>query len=127
MKTTFPDELIQFVDRDPAVHAAYWAVRNGVALDKALIDLAVCQTRRCEELTKTAIEAVTRHSRPMLILRHEDYVVPAKHAQAVEPAVRKCAWTGMGCDICGFGSVENVDEFDPRKPCPECGQVMVLE
>ena len=66
MKTTFPDELIQFVDRDPAVHAAYWAVRNGVALDKALIDLAVCQTRRCEELTKTAIEAVTRHSRPML-------------------------------------------------------------
>ncbi len=30
-------------------------------------------------------------------------------------------WTGLGCDLCGFGSVENVDEFDPRKPCPECG------
>jgi hypothetical protein len=32
-------------------------------------------------------------------------------------------WTGLGCDLCGFGSVENVDEFNPTKPCPECGTV----
>jgi hypothetical protein len=36
-------------------------------------------------------------------------------------------WTGMGCDLCGFGSVENVDEFDPRKPCPECATVALPE
>lgn len=34
-------------------------------------------------------------------------------------------WTGIGCDVCGFGSVENVDEFDPMRPCPECGEIMV--
>lgn len=33
-------------------------------------------------------------------------------------------WTGLGCDCCGFGTVENVDEFNPNKPCPECGSVM---
>jgi len=30
-------------------------------------------------------------------------------------------WTGLGCDICGFGTIENIEEFDPKKPCPECG------
>lgn len=34
-------------------------------------------------------------------------------------------WTGMGCDVCGFGSVENISEFDPCKPCPKCEAVMV--
>ena len=34
-------------------------------------------------------------------------------------------WTGLGCDVCGFGTVEDVDEFDPEKPCPDCGAVMV--
>lgn len=33
-------------------------------------------------------------------------------------------WTGMGCDVCGFGTVEDCDRFDPHKPCPECGEVM---
>ncbi len=32
-------------------------------------------------------------------------------------------WTGIGCDVCGFGTVENLDEFDPTKPCPECATV----
>ncbi len=32
-------------------------------------------------------------------------------------------WTGYGCDVCGFGTVEDVEEYDPRKPCPECGDV----
>ena len=45
----------------------------------------------------------------------------------IDPAIlaEDFEWTGMGCDVCGFGTVENVDEFDPRKPCPECGVVMV--
>ena len=34
------------------------------------------------------------------------------------------AWMGIGCDVCGFGTVENVDEFDPMQPCPDCGNVM---
>ena len=34
-------------------------------------------------------------------------------------------WTGLGCDVCGFGSVEDVENFKPKKPCPECGEVMV--
>ena len=34
-------------------------------------------------------------------------------------------WTGIGCDVCGFGSVEDVDDFDPKKPCPDCGEVML--
>jgi hypothetical protein len=34
-------------------------------------------------------------------------------------------WTGLGCDVCGFGSVENVEEFDPRKPCPECKTIAI--
>lgn len=29
----------------------------------------------------------------------------------------------MGCDVCGFGSVEDLDKFDPTKPCPECQTV----
>jgi hypothetical protein len=33
-------------------------------------------------------------------------------------------WTGMGCDVCGFGTVEDCDRFDPHKPCPDCGAVM---
>jgi hypothetical protein len=28
---------------------------------------------------------------------------------------------GPGCDVCGFGSVENCEAFDPTKPCPDCG------
>lgn len=36
-------------------------------------------------------------------------------------------WTGAGCDVCGFGTVEDVDEFDPCEPCPECGAVMLPE
>ncbi len=36
-------------------------------------------------------------------------------------------WTGLGCDVCGFGTVEDIDKFNPRKPCPECGAVMVPE
>lgn len=34
-------------------------------------------------------------------------------------------YAGPGCDVCGFGTVENIDEFDPRFPCPECGNVAV--
>lgn len=34
-------------------------------------------------------------------------------------------WTGLGCDCCGFGTVDNVEALDPRKPCPECGEVMI--
>jgi hypothetical protein len=34
-------------------------------------------------------------------------------------------WTGLGCDVCGFGTVEDVDKFSPYKPCPECGEVMI--
>lgn len=34
-------------------------------------------------------------------------------------------WTGLGCDVCGFGSVEDIDRFDPKEPCPECGSVML--
>lgn len=33
-------------------------------------------------------------------------------------------WTGLGCDVCGFGTVEDVDLFDPTKPCPDCGAIM---
>ena len=33
-------------------------------------------------------------------------------------------WTGLGCDVCGYGSVENVEEYDPTKPCPDCGVIM---
>lgn len=36
---------------------------------------------------------------------------------------KKNFWTGFGCDLCGFGTVENVDEFDPFEPCPDCGTV----
>ena len=31
----------------------------------------------------------------------------------------------MGCDVCGFGTVEDVDKFNPLKPCPDCGVVMI--
>lgn len=34
-------------------------------------------------------------------------------------------WTGFGCDVCGFGTVEDVDLFDPTEPCPKCGSVMI--
>lgn len=37
----------------------------------------------------------------------------------------KLQWTGIGCDVCGYGTVDDVDDFDPRKPCPVCGEVMV--
>lgn len=44
----------------------------------------------------------------------------------IDPGVlESLEWTGLGCDCCGYGTVENVDEFDPGKPCPECGSVMV--
>jgi len=35
-------------------------------------------------------------------------------------------WTGMGCDVCGFGTVDldEIDLFDPKKPCPGCGRIM---
>jgi hypothetical protein len=33
------------------------------------------------------------------------------------------AWTGLGCDVCGFGTVDNCDQFSPQRPCPECGTV----
>ena len=33
-------------------------------------------------------------------------------------------WTGMGCDVCGYGTIEDLDKFDPQKPCPECGTIM---
>ena len=36
-------------------------------------------------------------------------------------------WMGLGCDVCGFGSVENLEDFNPRRPCPECGNVAVRE
>lgn len=36
-------------------------------------------------------------------------------------------WTGLGCDCCGFGSIENIDEFNPQAPCPECGEIMIQE
>lgn len=32
---------------------------------------------------------------------------------------------GPGCDVCGYGSVENVDVYDPSQPCPDCGITMV--
>lgn len=36
-------------------------------------------------------------------------------------------WTGIpGCDVCGFGSVEDVDDFDPALPCPGCAVVYPL-
>ena len=34
-------------------------------------------------------------------------------------------WTGLGCDVCGFGTIEDVDAFDPRLPCPDCGEIMM--
>lgn len=34
-------------------------------------------------------------------------------------------WTGLGCDVCGFGSVEDVDAFDPQKPCSQCSALMM--
>lgn len=37
------------------------------------------------------------------------------------------AWTGLGCDVCGYGTVESGGEFDPSEPCPECGTVMVTD
>lgn len=50
------------------------------------------------------------------------------------PAVRvfmdsreRFAWTGFGCDVCGFGTVEDCDAFSPRAPCPECGTVHLLD
>jgi hypothetical protein len=33
------------------------------------------------------------------------------------------SWKNRGCDLCGFGSVEDCDKFDPYKPCPECGVI----
>jgi hypothetical protein len=36
-------------------------------------------------------------------------------------------WTGLGCDVCGFGTVEDEELFDPKKPCPDCGSVMLEE
>ena len=35
-------------------------------------------------------------------------------------------WTGFGCDVCGYGTIEETD-FDPYKPCPECGETMIQE
>lgn len=35
------------------------------------------------------------------------------------------SWTGLGCDLCGFGTVDNIEEFSPFKPCPDCGIVTV--
>ena len=29
-------------------------------------------------------------------------------------------WTGFGCDVCGYGTIEETD-FDPYKPCPDGG------
>jgi hypothetical protein len=31
--------------------------------------------------------------------------------------------TLLGCDVCGFGTVENVDEWSPILPCRDCGTV----
>jgi DNA topoisomerase-1 len=33
------------------------------------------------------------------------------------------AWTGLGCDVCGFGTVEDVDAYRPELPCPDCGHL----
>ena len=35
-------------------------------------------------------------------------------------------WTGIGCDCCGYGTVdlEQIEKFDPKKPCPDCGITM---
>lgn len=42
---------------------------------------------------------------------------------ATEPRRRPevSSHVGPGCDVCGFGSVENVGEHDPSKPCLGCG------
>ena len=29
-------------------------------------------------------------------------------------------YTGMGCDLCGFGTIENTMQFNPLEPCPKC-------
>lgn len=35
-------------------------------------------------------------------------------------------WTGLGCDVCGFGTIdlEEIEQYDPKKPCPLCGVTM---
>lgn len=50
--------------------------------------------------------------------------------RALEMATRDAfAWTGMGCDVCGYGTieVEEIEAFDPSEPCPECGSVMLAD
>jgi hypothetical protein len=41
--------------------------------------------------------------------------------------MKELQWTGLGCDCCGFGTVEDCGKFDPRKPCPECESVMLSD
>ena len=35
-------------------------------------------------------------------------------------------WTGLGCDVCGYGTIEDVEKFDPEEPCPDCGATMCV-
>jgi len=47
---------------------------------------------------------------------------------AFEGRLRKTDWEvrsiDIGCDVCGYGTIEDLDKFDPQKPCPECGTIM---
>lgn len=36
-------------------------------------------------------------------------------------------WTGIGCDVCGYGTMDPDEHFDPSQPCPECGVTMRSE
>ena len=54
-----------------------------------------------------------------------DRFIDRQEEAIIDPMIFESLWTGMGCDVCGFGTVENVGEFDPVKPCPECGEVMI--
>ena len=56
------------------------------------------------------------------------FPIVAKTVAFVETTSDGFKWTGQGCDVCGFGTMEasEIAKFDPKKPCPECGVTMAV-
>lgn len=66
----FPPELMEFIDRDPAVCAIFYSMKHGhMSRDKALVALAVHQTQTCAKLMKIASDAVARSCGPQILIK----------------------------------------------------------
>ncbi len=91
---------------DTAVHERIGGMR--------CVDSGPCEARQAARLPDSSGAAMAE----IRAVRDVEEMASATGKQLVA-----WPWTGLGCDVCGFGSVENVDEFDPTKPCPECATV----